>query len=78
MAWRLDQAVVKGEIDNRTKGIVTGRIWLFGIERPIELKLEGNCWRDMAGHLLTFENPNPVKPDDEHTRIPTRTGWSAI
>ena len=72
MAWRLDQAVVKGEIDNRTKGVVTGRIWLSGIERPIELKLEGNCWRDVAGHLLTFENPNPVKPDDEHTDLNPR------
>jgi hypothetical protein len=69
MAWRLDKAVVKGEIDNRTKGVVTGRIWLAGVEQPVELKLEGNCWRDMAGHRLTFENPNPVKPDDEHTNL---------
>ncbi len=69
MAWRLNQTVVKGEIDNRTKGVVTGKIWLTGIEKPVELKLEGNCHRDMAGHLLTFENPNPSKPDDEHTEL---------
>lgn len=69
MAWRLNQAVVRGEIDNRIKDVVTGRIWLAGIERPIELKLEGNCHRDMAGHLLTFKNPNPVKPDDEHINL---------
>jgi len=69
MAWRLNQAVVRGEIDNRIKGVVTGRIWLTGVEDPIELRLEGNCHRDMAGHLLTFENPHPVKPDDEHTDL---------
>ena len=69
MAWRLNQSVVKGEIDNRTKGVVTGKIWLAGIENPIELRLDGNCHRDMAGHRLTFENPNPVKPDDEHTDL---------
>jgi hypothetical protein len=69
MAWRLNQAVVKGEIDNRTKGVVTGKIWLTGIEKPLELQLEGNCHRDMAGHLLTFENPSPSKPDDEHTEL---------
>jgi len=72
MAWRLNQAVVRGEIDNRTKGVVTGKIWLYGIENPVELKLEGNCHRDMAGHLLTFENPNPIKPDDEHTDLNPR------
>jgi hypothetical protein len=72
MAWRLNQAVVKGEIDNRTKGVVTGKIWLVGVERPIELRLEGNCWRDMAGLILTFENPTPGKPDDEHTDLKPR------
>lgn len=72
MAWRLNQAVVRGEIDNRIKGVVTGKIWLFGVEDPIELRLEGNCHRDMAGHLLTFENPNPVKPDNEHTDLNPR------
>lgn len=69
MAWRLNQTVVKGEIDNRTKGVVTGKIWLWGVEQPIELRLEGNCHRDMAGHLLSFENPSPAKPDDEHTDL---------
>ncbi|MBC8205579.1 MAG: hypothetical protein ISR85_07405 [Kiritimatiellales bacterium] len=69
MAWRLDKAVVKGEIDNRIKGTVTGKIWLAGTTRPVELKLEGNCWRDMAGCLLTFTNPAPQKPDDEHTDL---------
>jgi hypothetical protein len=73
MAWRLDKAVVRGEIDNRTKGIVTGKIWLVGNDDPVELELEGNCWRDMAGCLLTFQNPNPEK-EKEHTDLNLHQG----
>ena len=59
MAWRIEQAVVRGEIDNTVEGLTTGRIWLAGCEAPLELRLEGDCWRDLAGTRLEFENPNP-------------------
>ncbi len=59
MAWRIEQAVVRGEIDNTVEGLTTGRIWLAGCEAPLELKLEGDCWRDLAGTRLEFVNPNP-------------------
>lgn len=63
MAWRIDGAVVRGEIDNRTRGRVTGRIWFTGRDEPVELELAGNCWRDLAGRRLEFTNPQP-KPGD--------------
>lgn len=63
MAWRIDEAVVRGEIDNRTRGRVTGRIWFAGQMAPVELNLTGNCWRDLAGRRLEFTNPGP-KPAD--------------
>lgn len=56
MAWRISEQVVRGEIDNRKKDIVTGRIWLLGREAPLELRLKGNCNQDIAGCLLTFSN----------------------
>ena len=59
MAWRIDESVVRGEIDNRVKGQVTGRIWFVGLDEPMELKLKGNPWRDLAGHMLTFTQANP-------------------
>ena len=59
MAWRITESVVRGEIDNRRKGRVTGRIWLAGRKEPLELELQGNALRDLAGHRLTFENPTP-------------------
>lgn len=59
MAWRIDESVVRGEIDNRINGRVTGRIWFVGIDEPVELDLKGNPWRDLAGHVLTFTHANP-------------------
>jgi hypothetical protein len=59
MAWRIDEQVIRGEIDNRTRGRVTGRIWLVGHAGPVALDLQGNCWRDLAGRRLEFVNPEP-------------------
>ena len=73
MAWRIDQFVVKGEIHNRTPGYVTGLVWLRGLNRPLELKLRGNCYRDLAGTKLVFENPEPIEGDYAGWMFP---GWS--
>jgi len=59
MAFRISDSVVRGEIDNRVKGIVRGKIWLEGRADPMVLELNGNPWPDLAGCLLTFVNPNP-------------------
>lgn len=59
MAWRIDEHVVRGEIDNRERGKTTGRIWIADRNEPVVLELEGNPWRDLAGHLLRFTNPAP-------------------
>src|SRR5438552_6259849 len=57
MAFRIHDSVVRGEIDNRAKGIVRGKIWVEGRAEPVMLELEGNAWPDLAGCLLTFTNP---------------------
>ena len=59
MAWRIDEAVVRGEIDNRSRDRVIGRIWFAGRAEPVVLELVGNCWRDLAGRRLEFTNPQP-------------------
>jgi len=63
MAWRIDEAVVKGEIDNRVRDRVRGRIWFAGRNDPVVLDLKGNAWRDVAGRVLYFENPTPKAMD---------------
>ena len=60
MAWRLHEHVLRGKIDNRTRGRVTGEIWLAGIDQPMALQLTGDCAPDLAGCELSFENPNPI------------------
>jgi hypothetical protein len=57
MAFRIHDSVVRGEIDNRVKGIVRGKIWVEGRAEPVVLELKGNAWTDLAGCLLTFTNP---------------------
>lgn len=59
MAWRIDEHVVRGEIDNRVRGRVVGRIWFAGCNEPITIDLIGNAWRDLAGRRLEFVNPEP-------------------
>jgi hypothetical protein len=72
MAWRIEKHVIRGEIDNREKGRVTGRIWLAGRDEPIALDLEGNAWRDLAGHTLRFTNPKFATPFDDDAGFATR------
>ena len=59
MAQRIEDAVIRGEIDNTVEGKTTGSLWLCGRDVPVVLCLEGDCWRDLAGARLKFSNPQP-------------------
>ncbi len=72
MAWRIDEAVVRGEIDNTVEGRTSGRIWLLGREEPVELDLAGDCWRDLAGSRLVFRNPGPKPQPNTDLSTPQR------
>ena len=62
MAFRIHDSVVRGEIDNRVKGVVRGKVWIEGRNEPITLDLKGNAHPDLAGCLLTFTNPQKRIP----------------
>jgi hypothetical protein len=62
MAWRIQDSVIRGEIDNRMKGRVRGRLWLDGLAEPVKLELEGNACADLAGCRLKFRNPLKTIP----------------
>ena len=62
MAWRIHDSVIRGEIDNRVKGRVRGKLWLDGLDKPVKLDLEGNACPDLAGCLLKFKNPAKTSP----------------
>lgn len=57
MFLQLGNWVARGELDNRQRDRVTGRIWFAGQREPMRVDLEGNCLRDLAGCLFEFENP---------------------
>ena len=59
MAWRIDEPLIRGEIDNRTRGMVRGTLWFAGRDEPVVLELQGDAWRDLAGHVLRITNPAP-------------------
>ncbi len=69
MAWRIHDSVQRGEIDNRERGVVRGRIWLHGLTEPVVLELKGNACPDLAGCLLTLENPGPTLPMRTDARL---------
>lgn len=58
MAFRIHDSVIRGEIDNRIRGIVRGKIWIHRRKEPLLLRLRGNACPDIAGCLLKFTNPN--------------------
>jgi hypothetical protein len=62
MAWRIQDSVIRGEIDNRLKGHVHGKLWLHGFDEPVKLDLAGNACPDLAGCLLKFKNPAKTFP----------------
>ncbi len=74
MAFRIHDSVVRGEVDNRVKGVVRGKIWVAGRSEPLVLELKGNAWPDLAGCLLAFRNPRKGLADprldglDSHQR----------
>ncbi|HMP72667.1 MAG TPA: hypothetical protein PKE55_05325 [Kiritimatiellia bacterium] len=70
MAWRIDEPLIKGELDNRIRGTTTGTLWFQGRDEPVILNLQGNPWRDLAGHVLRFVNPNP-KPGTDLSGVAT-------
>ena len=62
MAFRIHDSVVRGEVDNRVKGMVRGKVWVEGRQEPVVLELTGNAHPDLAGCLLKFSNPLPRVP----------------
>jgi len=77
MAFRIQDSVRRGEIDNRIKGIVRGKIWLEGRSEPLTLGLRGNAHSDIAGCLLTFTNPLKRVPHPQLDSLSARQHGAA-
>jgi hypothetical protein len=73
MAWKFDQAIVRGELDNTEQGRVQLRLEILGRSGPLLFDLAGDAWRDIAGSRLRFSNPTPKR----QFKIPTTSGVQA-
>ena len=62
MAWRLNDLVVEGELDNTTKGLVRGWIQFSDRPDPVRLFLKGDCHPDLAGWRFKIKRRREV-PD---------------
>lgn len=60
MVRRIENFLLRGEIDARHPGRITGRLWLTNHAQPIQLDLCGHAAPDLDGHVLLFENPSPA------------------
>jgi len=55
MSFRIGDWVLRGEVDCRIRGKITGKLWLSGRKDPVRLDLTGVPERDLAGCLLKFK-----------------------
>jgi len=70
MAWRPNENLIDGELDNRTPGKVTGWIRFFRNGQPplrVTFDLAGDFHEDIRGTVIRLSNPNPSEsyPDKE-------------
>ena len=75
MAWRFDENILRGTLDNTVRGRVTGRLWLAGLAEPMTLDLRGDCAPDLAGCTFTFENPHAVPLAKDAAPQLAQRGW---
>ena len=55
MARRLpSESIVRGTIDNTRKGLVEVKLWLHGVDQPLEVTLAGHPMADIAGCKVEF------------------------
>jgi hypothetical protein len=75
MAWKFDQAIVRGELDNTEQGRVQVRLEILGRKEPLLFDLAGDAWQDIAGSRLRFSNPTPKRQFKIPTTAGVQAGW---
>ena len=57
MAWRPNEQLIEGELDNTVRGKVTGWMRFVGIKGRVKFDLAGDFLSDIAGCRIRFGNP---------------------
>lgn len=56
MAWRPNQYLIEGQLDNTINGKIVGYMKFYGLEKDIQFNLDGNFHRDIRGAKIRFSN----------------------
>ena len=59
MAWRPNEQLIDGELDNTVRGKVTGWMRFIGINGLVRFDLKGDFHRDIAGCRIRLLNREP-------------------
>jgi hypothetical protein len=59
MTIHLSSAVIHGHLSNEIPGLVTGQLHFAGMTAPVQIELDGDFLRDIAGCRIEFSNPLP-------------------
>lgn len=59
MTIHLSSAVIHGHLSNEVPGLITGQLHLAGSATPVQVELDGDFLRDIAGCRIEFANPLP-------------------
>lgn len=72
MIFRITDYVQRGRLDNRERGTVRLTLHLMGMNRPVQVILQGDCLQDLAGCFTEFENPSPLPLPEELQTLPDK------
>lgn len=80
MTIRLDELVVRGEIDNTRPYSVCGWLKLRGYHTLLTLNLTGDCGPSLKGQRIRFEHPVPAddRDDDDGSVELSHLAWQQI
>ena len=61
MAWKPNDILREGELDNTRPGKVTGWLRFVGMKETVRLELDGDFSTDVRGMKLRVHNPDPAE-----------------
>jgi hypothetical protein len=75
MAWRIHDSVIRGEIDNRAKGAVRGKLWLDGPETGCPGVGRQRLFRS-RGMPVKIQEPFEDLSDAQEAEVQSASAWA--
>ncbi len=66
MAWRPQDYLIAGTLDNTEPHMVTGLMYIIGLPQPVSFDLDGDFHRDIRGASIEFQGY--ATPETDHRK----------